>query len=66
MNDTLTDRLPAGAGPDDLLDVFVGWSADRGLDLYPAQEEAILELLAGNHVIPVSYTHLTLPTILLV
>ena len=51
MNDTLTDRLPAGAGPDDLLDVFVGWSADRGLDLYPAQEEAILELLAGNHVI---------------
>jgi superfamily II RNA helicase len=51
VNDTLTDRLPAGAGPDDLLDVFVGWSADRGLDLYPAQEEAILELLAGNHVI---------------
>ena len=25
--------------------------ADQGIELYPAQEEAILELLDGNHVI---------------
>ena len=51
MTDTLVDRLPAGAYPDDLLEGFVAWTTDMGLELYPAQEEAILELLAGNHVI---------------
>ena len=51
MTGTLVDRLPAGAYPDDLLEGFVAWTTNMGLDLYPAQEEAILELLAGNHVI---------------
>ena len=51
MTGTLVDRLPAGAYPDDLLEGFVAWTTDMGLELYPAQEEAILELLAGNHVI---------------
>ena len=51
MTGTLDARLPAGAYPDDLLEGFVAWTTDMGLELYPAQEEAILELLAGNHVI---------------
>ena len=34
-----------------MIDAFVDFSASVGLDLYPAQEEAILELLAGNNVI---------------
>ena len=51
MSGDLAGLLQAATGPDELLDGFVGWAAGRGLDLYPAQEEAILELLAGNHVI---------------
>lgn len=42
--------------PDLLLDGFVDRVLERGLDLYPAQEEAVLELLAGNNVL------LTTPT----
>ena len=30
---------------------ILSWSAERGLSLYPHQEEAILELLAGNNVV---------------
>jgi superfamily II RNA helicase len=47
----LTDHLPARPDPDALLDGFVDFVADQGIELYPAQEEAILELLDGNHVI---------------
>lgn len=36
---------------DDLLERFVGWVADVGLTLYPAQEEAILEVMSGRHVV---------------
>jgi superfamily II RNA helicase len=36
---------------DEVLSRFVGWVAERGLSLYPAQEEAILELASGKHVI---------------
>ena len=34
-----------------LFEVFVEWVTDRGLELYPAQEEAILEILTDHHVI---------------
>ena len=48
----LAVRLPpAGAGPDDILAGFMAFVADRGLELYPAQEEALLELYAGKHVV---------------
>ena len=33
----LTDRLPGGGDPDELLEGFVAWTAEHGLDLYPAQ-----------------------------
>ena len=34
-----------------LLDAFLAWVSERGLSLYPAQEEAILELLSDKHVV---------------
>ncbi|MBI3185498.1 MAG: DUF3516 domain-containing protein [Myxococcales bacterium] len=34
-----------------VLDRFVSYAASRGLSLYPAQEEAILELLSGKHLV---------------
>jgi len=45
---------PPGSPPlddDAVLDRFVSWVAETGLSLYPAQEEAILELLGGRHVV---------------
>ena len=45
----LTERLTSST--DDVLDGFVQWAGDQGLDLYPHQEEAVLELLAGANVI---------------
>lgn len=51
--ENLTDRLGRDASddPDHLFDVFIDWVADKGIDLYPAQEEAILEVLTDHHVI---------------
>jgi superfamily II RNA helicase len=44
--------LPARDAPTDvILNAFLGYAGARGLDLYPAQEEAILELLDGANVI---------------
>jgi superfamily II RNA helicase len=42
---------PSGADPDDLLSRFVSFVSASGLSLYPAQEEALLELLGGKHVV---------------
>src|SRR6202166_495833 len=39
------------AGPEEVLDRFVEWTADAGFALYRAQEEALLEIAAGRHVI---------------
>ncbi len=49
----LADRVPPrpGTPPDELLDLFLGHVRELGLDLYPAQEQAILELLTGSNVI---------------
>ena len=56
MNDaaipSLAERLPTGpVDPDVLLDIFLDWSFDRGFELYPAQEEAALEIFGGSHVV---------------
>jgi len=37
--------------PDVLLEHFLEYVQSKGIELYPAQEEAILELFAGKHVI---------------
>jgi superfamily II RNA helicase len=49
----LDQRIPEKGlpTPDAALDAFLGWVADSGLTLYPHQEEAVLELFAGNHVV---------------
>ena len=39
------------ADPNVLLEHFLEYAIAKGIDLYPAQEEAILELFAGKHVI---------------
>ncbi len=47
----LLRRLPDNGDPDAIFDGFWGWLDEKGIDPYPAQEEAILELLGGNNVI---------------
>ncbi len=49
----LVDRLPTGdaVAPDAVFEAFEGWATDRGLTFYPAQEEALIELVSGSHVI---------------
>ncbi len=50
---SLGDRIPKGGtnDPDRILELFLEWSVDAGFELYPAQEEALLELMAGQNVI---------------
>jgi len=48
---TLTERLPAGADPDALFAAFEGWAREQGLELYPAQVEALIELVSGSNVV---------------
>jgi superfamily II RNA helicase len=50
----LADRIPPRPGacaPEELLDLFLGHVRDLGLELYGAQEQAILELMSGSNVI---------------
>ena len=47
----LIDRLPTSPDPDAVFEAFVGWSSDQGLELYPAQTEALIEIVSGSHVI---------------
>jgi len=47
----LMDGIPAGAEADAVYDAFVAWAEGRGLSLYPAQDEAIIELVSGANVI---------------
>ncbi|WVT90185.1 DUF3516 domain-containing protein [Gordonia sp. w5E2] len=42
---------PVADDDDAAFDTFTGWWADRGIDLYPHQEESLLELISGNNVI---------------
>jgi superfamily II RNA helicase len=55
MTRPLYDILPSPeaseADSDELLGRFLDYVAGKGLDLYPAQEEAILELFEGKNVI---------------
>lgn len=49
----LADFVPSGGILDGaaILDRFLGWVREQGLEPYPAQEEALLELMTGRHVI---------------
>lgn len=55
---TLTDLLPPTADrtadaydADAVYSTFVDWTLERGIELYPAQDEALLELATGANVI---------------
>ncbi|MBW3648379.1 MAG: DUF3516 domain-containing protein, partial [Actinobacteria bacterium] len=54
---TLSDRLPApmresgSPDPDAVFEAFVSWATELGLALYPAQVEALLEIVTDSHVI---------------
>ncbi len=53
MNST-GPRLPPPsdiADPDAVLETFIDWAGATGMSLYPAQEEALIELLSGANVI---------------
>jgi superfamily II RNA helicase len=45
----LVDEIPAD--PDLLYEAFTAWTAERGLTLYSAQEDALIELVSGANVI---------------
>ena len=47
----LVDHLPASDDPDSLYDAFTTWTTSQGLDLYPAQTEALIELVSRSNVI---------------
>ncbi|MDT0182298.1 DUF3516 domain-containing protein [Microbacterium sp. ARD31] len=51
MTSTLRDRIPVGSTPDAVYEGFLEWTLERGIELYPAQDEAVLELASGSHVI---------------
>ncbi|NKY94995.1 DEAD/DEAH box helicase [Gordonia sputi] len=50
MSGSATTLTPV-ADDDAAFDTFTGWWAERGIDLYPHQEESLLELISGNNVI---------------
>ncbi|MGN8553818.1 UNVERIFIED_CONTAM: DUF3516 domain-containing protein [Microbacterium sp. SLM126] len=48
---SLLDAVPRGADDDTAYLGFVEWAAARGLTLYPAQDEAVIEIVSGSNVI---------------
>ena len=40
-----------GSDGAEVLDRFLGWVESRGIDLWPHQEDALMNLMAGDHVI---------------
>ncbi len=55
MPSSLAELLPKEGQPpltpDEVLSRFIGYAAEKGLVLYSAQEEAMLELSTGNHLV---------------
>ncbi|WP_028921057.1 DEAD/DEAH box helicase [Pseudonocardia acaciae] len=48
---TLTDLIPDTVDSDAIYDAFTRWTTGQGISLYPAQEEALIELVSGSNVI---------------
>lgn len=51
LSELVPDRAVPDVDPDWLYETFSEWSDSQGLSLYPAQEEALLELVTGANVI---------------
>lgn len=47
--DAASDEEPVD--PDEALMAFIGWMEDRGIQVWSHQEEALMSLMMGNHVI---------------
>lgn len=45
------DESYANIPPEDALDLFLSWVESQGIEPWPHQEEALLDLAAGDHVI---------------
>src|SRR3954462_13533169 len=48
---SLADLIPPDPDADSLFDAFSGWAEAQGLSLYPAQQDALIEVLDGSNVI---------------
>ncbi len=48
---TLTSRMPRDPTPDALYDAFEAWTTEQGIALYPAQAEALIDIVDGANVI---------------
>src|SRR6185312_2124539 len=44
-------RIPRAVDADALYEAFTAWTTARGLELYPHQDEALLEILSGSNLI---------------
>jgi len=51
MTAPLADRLVAPWDPDAAYTAFEEWAGERGLPLYPAQSDALIELVSGANVV---------------
>ncbi len=51
MPDPLVRRIPSASDPDAVYEQFVEWVTGRGLSLYPAQDEALIEIVSGANLI---------------
>lgn len=43
--------IPDSSDPDTLFDAFSEWALAGGIELYPAQEESLIEVVSGNNLI---------------
>ena len=48
---TLLELIGDSRDPDAVYDAFVTWANGRGLELYPAQDEAVIEIVSGANVV---------------
>ena len=48
---SLLERLPHPFDPDATYELFETWAGEQGLSLYPAQAEALIELVTGANVV---------------
>ncbi|WP_306365526.1 RNA helicase [Nocardia sp. CC227C] len=51
LSELVPDRAVSDVDTEWLYETFVDWTLEQGLTLYPAQEEALLELFTGSNVI---------------
>jgi superfamily II RNA helicase len=48
---SLIDRIPGDGDPDAVYAAFVEWTAAQNLSLYPAQDEALIDIVSGANLI---------------